>query len=315
VYVGTAALNGVGPRNGGPVQVPSNAALYETDTGTVVSGSGIPNGAMMPTFSPDGTLLVFADYAIQNGHGLAVMRYDAAQRKASDYKQIYANAQVYAGWPFVLPDNRAVLFASGVVADFTGSGAGVLPGVAGPASDLQIVDLATGTTTILAQAMGFRTPQDAAANRTYLPFGAAELHQHYYPTVSPVAAGGFFWIFFDTVRNYGNLGLKRQLWGAALSISPEGKYTGDPSRPAFYLPGQELGTANHRAFTALDPCRQDGATCESGVDCCTGFCTDGKCGPKKEPRCSKLNEGCQTAADCCQPSHRCIAGFCAQIVQ
>ena len=35
VYVGTAALNGVGPRNGGPVQVQSNATLYETDTGAV----------------------------------------------------------------------------------------------------------------------------------------------------------------------------------------------------------------------------------------------------------------------------------------
>ena len=315
VYVGTAALNGVGPRNGGPVQVQSNAALYETDTGTVINGTGIPAGAMMPTFSADGSLLVFADYAIQNGRGLAFMRYDAAQRKASDYKQIYANGQGYAGWPFVLPDNHAVLFAAGVVPDFTGSGAGVLPGVAGPGSDLMIVDLATNTATMLAQAMGFRTPQDAAANRTYLPFGAAELHQHYYPTVSPVAAGGFFWIFFDTVRHYGNLGLKRQLWGAALAISPDGKYAGDPSRPAFYLPGQELATANHRAFTALDPCRQDGATCESGVDCCTGFCTDGKCGPKKEPRCSKLNEACTTAADCCQPAHRCIAGFCAQIVQ
>ena len=163
--------------------------------------------------------------------------------------------------------------------------------------------------------MGFASVADATANKTYLPFGAAELHQHYYPTVSPVAAGGFFWIFFDSVRHYGNQGLMRQLWGAALKISPDGKYASDPSNPAFYLPGQEFGTANHRAFTALDPCRTDGASCQSGVDCCGGFCTDGKCGPKKEPRCSRLDEACKTAADCCDPKHYCINGFCAQIVQ
>ena len=109
------------------------------------------------------------------------------------------------------------------------------------------------------------------------------------------------------------MGLRRQLWGAALAISADGNYAGDPSRPAFYLPGQELATANHRAFTALDPCRQDGATCESGIDCCKGFCVEGKCGPGHE--CSRLNERCTTAADCCEPGRRCIAGFCAQIVQ
>jgi hypothetical protein len=260
-------------------------------------------------------LLVFADYAINNGHGLALMRYDATQRKASAYKQIYSNGSVFAGWPFVLPDNGAVIFASGVVPDFTGSGAGVLPGVAGPASDLAIIDLASGTSTVLARAMGFATAADAAANRTYLPFGAQELHQHYYPTVSPVAAGGFFWLFFDTVRHYGNQGLKRQLWGAALKISADAKYAADPSYPAFYLPGQEMGTANHRAFTALDPCRQDGASCQSGIDCCGGFCTDGMCGPKREPRCSRLGEACQSVADCCDPKNYCINGFCAQIVQ
>jgi hypothetical protein len=313
LYVSTAAMNGVGPRNGGPIQVPANATLYETDTGAVVANSGIPAGAMMPTFSPDGSLLVFNDYAIQNGRGLAVMRFDGAQRRASDYRQIHVDSQGYPGWPFALPDNRAVLFAAGVVPDFTGMGAGISPAV-GPRSDLKLVDLASGTTILLARAMGFDSAASAAAERTYLPFGADDLHRHYYPTVSPVAAGGFFWVFFDTVRHYGNLGLERQLWGTALRIPPDGSYTADPSFPAFYLAGQELGTANHRAFTALDPCRQDGAGCESGIDCCSGFCTNGTCGPKKEPRCSQINESCQSSADCCDKAHSCIAGFCAIII-
>jgi len=76
--------------------------------------------------------------------------------------------------------------------------------------------------------------------------------------VSPVAAGGYFWVFFDSLRHYGNLGLQRQLWGAAVEISATGDYTVDRSAPAFYLPGQELGTGNHRAFAALDPCKMDG---------------------------------------------------------
>lgn len=37
-------------------------------------------------------------------------------------------------------------------------------------------------------------------------------------------------------------------------IHPDGTYTADPSHPAFYLPGQEFGAGNHRAFAALDFC-------------------------------------------------------------
>ena len=91
--------------------------------------------------------------------------------------------------------------------------------------------------------------------------------------MSPVAAGGYFWVFFDAVRHYGNLGLQRQLWGAAIEIAADGNYTIDLSHPAFYLPGQEFGTGNHRAFAALDPCKKDGNSCTSGIDCCGGFCS------------------------------------------
>jgi hypothetical protein len=37
-------------------------------------------------------------------------------------------------------------------------------------------------------------------------------------------------------------------------------------------PSQELGTGNHRAFAALDPCKKDGDKCNSGIDGCGGSC-------------------------------------------
>jgi hypothetical protein len=147
--------------------------------------------------------------------------------------------------------------------------------------------------------------------------------------VSPVAAGGYFWVFFDSLRHYGGMGAQRQLWGTAVDISPDGTYTRDLSHPAFFLPGQELGTGNHRAFAALDPCRGDGQRCSSGVDCCNGFCgvpegpelVDGTtglmgyCGTKQR-LCALSDERCATSEDCCPPAagelaNTCIAGFCA----
>lgn len=328
VYMTTAA-----PLGGPTVRVGTTPAsmLIETDTGLEVPGSGIPTGALMGTFSPDGTMIVFNDNAINVSKGLAAMDYDAATRKASNYRKVYESTDdKLPSWPFVLPDNRAVIFQRGTTTDFSGGNVGIIsiagldpflgafltgiiPSV-GPYGNLFITDLETGTTTLLAKAMGYATPADAATKNTYLPFGAADVDQAYYPTVSPVAAGGYFWVFFDSMRNYGNRGLHRQLWGTAVKISPDGKYTGDPSHPAFFLTGQEEGTGNHRAFTALDPCRADGESCETGVDCCGGFCTDGLCGTPEVPRCSEAGESCEAASDCCSPVAACINGFCAEIL-
>jgi hypothetical protein len=320
LYIGSAHPGGTGgPRSASFTSI-TNAALYETNTGNVVNGSGIPTGAMMPTFSPDGTLIAFTDSAINNGQGLATMTFDKAGRTASGYKKLFqvTGSGTYPGWPFFLPDNKGVVFSIGSAADYSGSGVGLnINGMMGtglsgaPSGDLFVVDVASGTSTILAKAMGFASAADVASSKTYLPFGASEeLHHNYDPTVSPVAAGGYFWVFFDSYRHYGNDGLQRQLWGAAVDVSADGTYVTDPSHPAFYVTGQELGTGNHRAFTALDPCRADGASCTSGVDCCDGFCTDGTCGAKA-PRCSNVDEACGPGHSCCDPSVTCINGFCA----
>jgi hypothetical protein len=210
-------------------------------------------------------------------------------------------------------------FAVGSATDYSGSGVGLgaLGGMSAvglstaPTSDLYVLDAVSNSAVVLGQAVGFATAADAASNTTYLPFGASdELHHNYYPTVSPVAAGGYFWVFFDSYRHYGSLGLVRQLWGTAVDVRSDGQnYKTDPSHPAFFVTGQEIGTGNHRAFTALDPCHADGASCTTGVDCCGGYCTNRTCG-LPVPRCSNIDETCGPGHSCCDPSAQCINGFC-----
>lgn len=317
-FVTTAGGALLGPPTMGSLPAPpSIAQLFETDTGRLIENSGVPANAMMPTFSPSGRLLSFAAFGDNLSSTITLMRYDVAKRRADQPHDLYrAPSGKYAGWPFVLPDDRGVIFTLGSSPRYAGDGVGILPGLRGPDTDLMLADVKSGSVTLLARAMGFATPEDAAAEKTYLPFGAAELHQSYYPTVSPVASGGYFWVFFDSVRHYGNLGMRRQLWGTAVRVSDSGEfdlgYDGDPSAPAFYVTGQQLQTANHRAFTALDPCREQGATCESGVDCCTGFCTEGVCSPPRD--CANGGEACESSADCCSADDQCIAGFCGTII-
>ncbi|MFM2416274.1 MAG: hypothetical protein RL385_997, partial [Pseudomonadota bacterium] len=270
-YLTSAAMPGFGPLlNGGIVSPVAEATLFESDTGKTVS-SAIPRGAMMPSFSADGKLITFADLAQNGGRNVSIMDFDPATGAANNPRVIYSESEGNVGWPFLLPDNRTVVFTLTDSSSFGGGSAFIIPGLwRGPRSDLMMVDIATGKARMLAKAMGYATPADAKAEKTYLPFGDEELHQAYYPTVSPVAAGGYFWVFFDSVRHVGNSGNARQIWGTAIRI-PSGEfneYEEDPSLPAFYVQGQEFGTANHRGFTALDPCRKDGDGCESGVDCC-----------------------------------------------
>jgi hypothetical protein len=329
VYIASAHPPGPVRPQGTPMEaiLVNDSNLYETDTGQLLAGSGVVTGAMMPTFDPNGALLAFTDFGVAQGRGIAVMDFDPGARKLTGHRVVFTDTDRYPGWPFFLPDSKAIIFARGVNPQFSGNGAGVIPGsgALGPESDLYMVDLASGKNTILARAMGLNSDSDPTG---YVPFGAEDLHKHYYPTVSPVPAGGYFWLFFDSIRHYGNLGQQRQLWGCAIEIRADGDYSLDRSAPAFYLPGQEFGTGNHRAFAALDPCKKDGDSCKSAVDCCGGTCNFpppqeniepvGSCAPPTMNMCAKEDEKCQTDRDCClpfagEPPLSCIAGICARI--
>jgi hypothetical protein len=283
---------------------PRASTLLDAKTGAVLSSSGLVDYAMMPSFAPDGSKVVFNDYDRGQGHSLSIMDFDTASNTFSNPTQIFRHATLYPGWPFFTPDGNRVVFALGDGSDF----ATVQDPPAGlklNRSDLYVVDAATPADAV---------PLDLANGSLR---SARDQHLNYYPTVSPVAAGGYFWVFFTSRRSYGNVMVQpeldsttKKIWVAALDI--DGSAT-DPSHPAFYLPGQELASGNIRAFATLSPCHADGASCTTGIDCCNGFCVDGKCGPPVTG-CSSFEDRCTTAADCCN-GLMCIGGFCASVVK
>jgi hypothetical protein len=172
-----------------------------------------------------------------------------------------------------------------------------------------------------------------------------DAQSNYFPTVMPVAVGGYFWVFWTSMRAYGNklagrepgvpvLGaaseaIKKRIWATAIKpriplVENDDPALVDPSTPGFYLEGQSE-SGNVRAFAALNPCLADGASCSSGLDCCCGYClqaggsTTGTCSCEV-PMCSKINEKCTKDADCCPPSSpkdpvlSCLGGFCGFIM-
>lgn len=234
----------------------------------------------------------------------------------------------YPAWPFFTPDNQGVVFSMTSDPDFTQA----FPGRDQPSkSELWYVSLET-----------LQAVRMDNANK-----GLAEIDKvnNYYPTVMPVAVGGYFWMFWTAVRDYGHKlegrdpsgapviaaleAGKKRIWGAA--IQPQVKAAelqdptlSDPSFPGFYIDGQSE-SGNVRAFAALNPCLQNGSSCTSGLDCCCGYCvqapgaSSGMC-TCEVPMCAKINEKCAKDSDCCPPEKAgdpdpaCIGGFCGFVV-
>jgi hypothetical protein len=302
--------------------LPGTSKMLEVKTSTVLTPVGwdAPH-AQMPMFSPDGKHIVYndSDKGTGKGHTLFMADYDYASNTFSNQKQIFDDPGVYAAWPFFTPDSKQVIFATDSRADFTSQ----VPDIFGPPAmtptgtgHLMVIDLASGTATKLDLANGYKGGQ------TYLPGGAArDNEREFFPTVSPIAAGGYYWALFTSRRTYGNLWTKdiedpttKKIWVTAIGIgAPAGQ---DPSNPPFYLPGQELTSGNIRAFAALEPCKEDGQACSAGSECCKGICSRinpttglGLCGQVPDgPKCSRVDDRCTTNADCCTGADNGVGG-------
>jgi hypothetical protein len=306
-----------------------------------------------PSFSPDDKAIAYVDVAgsTQNVHGnLMVAQYSSATHTFSPPQVTYTTSSGQrAGYPVFLPDDQGLLFELELRSSTQDS---VMVTRRGARSELWWVNL-TGTPAphrldalvgrtgagsylpVLPNNHGIAGTSDPGS--TYSETGQDDTTLDYEPTVLPIVEGGYAWVVFTTRRAYGNMltavpwqswppdyditdlsqATVKKLWVAAIDLSaPAGT---DPSHPAFYLPAQEILAGNSRGFWVLDPCKGDGQSCETGDQCCNGYCEPSGDGGAlvcsnvpPSSNCSAPQEKCTTAGDCCDSTNQCINGFCAQ---
>jgi hypothetical protein len=289
-----------------------------------------------------------------DGHSLAVLDFACGASAGSPscapgvtpefqgLREIYRDAGRWPGWPSFLPDAKAAVFHNAIRggdANDAEHPTMCRPDIVNPPPDTMNCQLTTwlGATAELWMAKdGVRDARRLDAlngigedAHPYLPMTANhpdDTKLNYMPTVNPVASGGYYWVVFTSRRLYGNLLAsdphadrtpQKKLWVAAIDIDHPAASPGtDPSHPAFYLPGQEIDAGNTRGFWVVDPCKANGQTCETGDECCNGFCrsgTDGLvCIDRPGGQCAREFEKCTADGDCCDASFRCLGGKCSR---
>jgi hypothetical protein len=312
---GTTIVENFSPLRG-PIGVQTGA--FDSATGAAYASTGLEGNQLgMPAFAPDGKLLAYVNTTTNDLH---VYDWDPVARKATNDRILVASAAIPASpiieFPTVSPDHQWVIY-----------GRGTALGSLGVPGDLYVASVVSPGTEISLDALNGKTYPFAA--------GARDRDLDYEPTFAPVAAGGYFWVVFHSRRTWGNAltgpayvmegqGVK-QLWVAAFDQAP--KAGADPSHSAFYLPGQDSTTLNMRGYWALDPCKGNGAGCQSGVECCGGYCASGGASAdagadagnaalmcaSSTNGCSQDGDKCAKSTDCCGATSgvTCINGVCA----
>jgi hypothetical protein len=318
--------------------------LIETATGDVVPSptlAKLVTYAQTPAFAPDGSRVVFVNgdrLALDSADRvLSVMDADLtnATPTFSNLRNIIEKKDKAVAWPTFLPDANGVVYHDGDSHDSSLFNPDANAPAGAQYAELRLVDIKQGRENPL-HALNGRD----ASGKFYLPYGGTEEgRMNYEASVLPVAVGGYYWVLFASRRAYGNTiapggtvvrgddpwgteampSPRKKIWIAAIDVNYGA--SSDPSHPAFYLPGQGLEAGNMRAFAALAPCKPMGESCNSGSDCCEGYCRETSRDDDGAPvlecvmppaSCSNIDEPCETADDCCDSTNLCINNRCTQ---
>jgi hypothetical protein len=322
---------------GGPTSPTTAGSKYmslgDPRTGAVYVDSGLdqvtPIDAgttmMEPAFSPDGTKLAVvvaggneSDNVIPGAPetiDYLVFDADAGTFQPSLVPLVLATNPIFGskqglGYPSFTPDSTAIAFHAGTSST----------GCTGSCDDstyddgqLWLFPLASTGNPILL---------NAATN----PPLATDQGVSVEPTFNPVARGGYSWVVFTSMRDWGNeltgtsnasgqrQNVMRRLWVAAVDTATGAT---DPSHPAIFLEGQE-NTPNMRGFWALASCTSSvpagtaGGACGAGFECCSGFCEQGQCVDVSQISCVGVGGACGSTSDCCNAGPvSCNGGVCS----
>jgi hypothetical protein len=273
-------------------------------------------------------------------------KYDSTTQAFSDVRTVASpSGGQRIGYPVFLPDDSGLLFETEVRPSQTDS---VMVTRNGARSELWWVKLGQKPVrldTLNGKANGKsylptnindhgQTGGPSDPRSSYSEVGWDDTTLSYEPTVLPLVAGGYAWVVFTSRRLYGsqltavpwqswptdydttNLAIAtvKKLWVAAIDLNAPAD--ADVSHPAFYLPAQEILAGNSRGFWVLNPCSNDGTGCQTGDECCSGYCeASGDAAAltctSVARACSAVQEKCTTSSNCCDTTNQCIAGFCA----
>jgi hypothetical protein len=307
----------------GKYTVFGDQTLYLADTATgALLPSGLESvtldvgmkGLMTPAFSPDGKHLAAVEgagnwYHNLIGGKLVVLDFDEATQKFSNMKGLAPASSFPVGeqaisYPSFAPDSQSIAFHVGDYA--TGCDKQGCDDSAKQIGSLWLQAISGASPVKLDQL------NDSAPN-------AADHNLSLEPTFNPVERGGYFWVVFTSMRDWGNKitgtpdNGKKRLWVAAID-----KASGavDPSHPPFFLEGQEETTTNMRGFWALAACipTKGGGACQAGFECCSGFCDQGQCVDSGSVACKGSGDVCTIDDDCCNAGAvKCLGGKCTPV--